>query len=125
MARDPLDADCNLCDAHRVPMLNTGFVVAQNLPFTREILDVWMACTGGGTRYGEECAKWKGKWAHEQAVFSDYLRYDYNPEGDNIRVSVSMLFPWFCSTGCWALGWVQTEKAYMNKRSDKPFVIRC
>jgi hypothetical protein len=45
-----------------------------------------MKCTNGGTRY-QDCEKWRNKWAHEQAVFSDYLRYDYNPDGDNIRVS--------------------------------------
>ncbi|KAF2279123.1 uncharacterized protein EI97DRAFT_456518 [Westerdykella ornata] len=85
MARDPLDDDCNLCDKYGTAMVNTGFVIAQNLPYTREIMDVWMACTAGGTRYGAECGKWKEEWAHEQSVFSDYLRYDYNPEGDNIR----------------------------------------
>jgi hypothetical protein len=68
-------------------MVNTGFVVAQNLPWTFEILDVWMACTGGETRYGAECGKWREQWAHEQSVFSDYLRWDFNPGGDNIRVS--------------------------------------
>jgi hypothetical protein len=88
MARDPLDDDCNLCDSNGIAMVNTGFVVAQNLPYTNKIFDVWMKCTGGKTKYGDGCAKWKGAWAHEQAVFSDYLRYDYNPDGDNIRVSI-------------------------------------
>lgn len=86
MARDPLDDDCNLCDSNGIPMVNTGFVITQNLPYTEEIFDVWMKCTSGETKY-KDCAKWKEQWAHEQAVMSDYLRYDYNPDGDNIRVS--------------------------------------
>jgi hypothetical protein len=66
-------------------MANTGFIVAQNLPYTHEILDVWATCTNG-ERY-EGCEKWKMEWAHEQSVFSEYLRWDFNPMGDNIRVS--------------------------------------
>jgi hypothetical protein len=112
MARDPWDEDQNLCDSHGVPMVNTGFVIAQNLELTHRTFETWMRCTSGELGKGEwtggywanaegesrgndgyrksyrECGQWKMKWAHEQSVFSEYLRRDFNPEGDNIAVSL-------------------------------------
>ena len=111
MARDPWDEGQNLCDSHGVPMVNTGFIIAQNLELTHRIFETWMRCTSGELGQGEweggywentegesrgkdgyrksyrDCGKWKTKWAHEQSVFSEYLRRDFNPEGDNIVVS--------------------------------------
>ncbi|KAF2748742.1 hypothetical protein M011DRAFT_485412 [Sporormia fimetaria CBS 119925] len=62
--------------------LNTGFIVAQNLSLTFEMLDAWKTCTEG-KRY-PECGQWKENWSHEQRAFSEYIRYDFNPKGDNI-----------------------------------------
>ncbi|KAL2264232.1 hypothetical protein VTK26DRAFT_64 [Humicola hyalothermophila] len=63
-------------------VLNSGVVVAQNLPLTEEMLEAWAECTTEKRYPG--CAKWKTKWSHEQRAFSEYIRYDFNPDGDNI-----------------------------------------
>ena len=80
-------------------MVNTGFVIAQNLPLTHHIFQAWISCTSGDLGWGEgygkeyrECGKWKMEWAHEQSVFSEYLRRDFNPQGDNIVVRLNCLF---------------------------------
>jgi hypothetical protein len=62
--------------------LNTGFMVAQALPYTFEMLAAWKNCPNG-TQY-PGCGTWKEKWSHEQKAFSEYIRYDYNPNGTNI-----------------------------------------
>lgn len=54
--------------------VNTGFIVAQQLPETLNILKAWKDCTSE-TRY-PGCGRWKQKWSHEQAAFSDYIRHD-------------------------------------------------
>jgi hypothetical protein len=43
----------------------------------------WAECPSE-TRY-KGCSKWKLDWAHEQAAFGNYLRYDYDRPND-IRV---------------------------------------
>ncbi|KAF1961871.1 hypothetical protein CC80DRAFT_512927 [Byssothecium circinans] len=69
-------------DGKGIQVLNTGVVVVQNLEFTRGMLDAWVACPGEETYEG--CARWKVEWSHEQRAFSEFIRYDFNPEGDNI-----------------------------------------
>jgi hypothetical protein len=63
-------------DGKGLRVLNTGFVVAQDSPTTRDMLEKWRDCTTE-TRY-EGCAQWKQNWSHEQRAFSEYIRYDYN-----------------------------------------------
>ena len=43
----------------------------------------WAECPSE-TKY-KGCAHWKTDWAHEQAAFGNYLRYDYD-RPDDIRV---------------------------------------
>ncbi|KAF1836546.1 hypothetical protein BDW02DRAFT_566975 [Decorospora gaudefroyi] len=69
-------------DSHGKLMLNTGLIIAQALPLTLAMLSAWVECPTQ-TRY-EGCAQWKQKWAHEQRVFFEYIRYDFNPNGSNI-----------------------------------------
>ncbi|KAF2651528.1 hypothetical protein K491DRAFT_577438, partial [Lophiostoma macrostomum CBS 122681] len=88
MSRDPLNADCDLCDKRGIPMLNTGFIIAQNIPYTSRIFAAWRSCTSAPPNLPPsyaECAHWKENWAHEQSVMSEYLRYDFNPTGHEIR----------------------------------------
>jgi hypothetical protein len=66
-------------------VLNTGFVVLQNLPHTHEMLQAWTECTTEKRYPG--CGQWKQRWSHEQRAFSEYIRYDFNPQGNNIVVS--------------------------------------
>jgi len=75
-------------DSKGLQVLNTGVVVVQNLPYTKKILDAWIECPDE-TRY-EGCGRWKDVWSHEQRAFSEYIRYDFNPDGDNIVVSYTV-----------------------------------
>ena len=67
-------------------VLNTGFIVAQALPLTFEMLDAWRTCTTEKRYQG--CGAWKEMWSHEQRAFSEYVRYDFNPSGHNIVVRI-------------------------------------
>jgi hypothetical protein len=69
-------------DSKGLRVLNTGFVVAQNIPTTIELLEAWRDCTGE-TRY-PGCAFWKEHWSHEQRAFSEYIRYDFNKTPETI-----------------------------------------
>ena len=70
-------------------VLNTGVVVLQNLPHTHEMMDAWKDCTSEKKYPG--CGQWKEKWSHEQRAFSEYIRYDFNPQGNNIVVRATLL----------------------------------
>lgn len=65
--------------------LNTGFIVTQALPLTFEMMDAWRKCTTG--ERWKDCGHWAQEWSHEQRAFSEYVRYDFNPDG-NIVVSI-------------------------------------
>jgi hypothetical protein len=82
MARDPNQPQ-NYDSAQHNILLNCGFVVAQNLPRTKEILGAWASCPDNEERY-PDCARWKNPWPAEQAAFGEYIRYDFN-EPDDIR----------------------------------------
>lgn len=86
----------NSVDSKGVQVLNTGVVIVQNLPYTKEMVDAWIECPNE-SRY-EGCGQWKDKWSHEQRVFSEYIRYDFNPNGDNIVVSSNMSGIFFVNT---------------------------
>ncbi|EOA87895.1 hypothetical protein ACJQWK_08335 [Exserohilum turcicum] len=62
--------------------LNTGVVIAQALPHTFDMLEAWKECPTSD-RY-PECKQWANEWSHEQKAFSEYIRYDFNPNGTNI-----------------------------------------
>ncbi|KAF1931560.1 uncharacterized protein M421DRAFT_98685 [Didymella exigua CBS 183.55] len=82
-------------DSYDLRVLNTGFVVAQNLPLTMSILAAWKDCTTE-TRY-PGCGKWKQRWSHEQRAFSEYIRHD--PE---FNVSAEAIVGISCDD---AVGW--------------------
>jgi hypothetical protein len=63
-------------------VLNTGVVVAQALPHTFDLLKAWKECPDGKRYPG--CGAWNETWSHEQRAFSEYIRYDFNPTGNNI-----------------------------------------
>ncbi|KAF2850152.1 hypothetical protein T440DRAFT_115295 [Plenodomus tracheiphilus IPT5] len=63
--------------------LNTGFVIARQSKRTQEMYKAWAECPSEKKYPG--CARWKLDWAHEQAAFGNYLRYDYD-RPDDIRV---------------------------------------
>lgn len=60
--------------------LNTGFVVAQGIPLTFETMDAWRDCPTGERYPG--CEYWATHWSHEQRAFSEYIRYDFNPDNN-------------------------------------------
>lgn len=57
-------------------------VMAQNSTQTQELLEAWRDCTTEKRYPG--CGQWKQKWSHEQRAFSEYVRYDYNKDPENI-----------------------------------------
>ena len=63
--------------------LNTGFVIARQSKRTQEMYKAWAECPSEKRYPG--CARWKVDWAHEQAAFGNYLRYDFD-RPDDIRV---------------------------------------
>jgi hypothetical protein len=82
MAVDP-DEPQNKDAAHNGTNLNCGFVIAQNLPRTFEILDAWAHCPDDEERY-PGCSRWRNTWPAEQAAFGEYVRYEFNrPEDVN------------------------------------------
>jgi hypothetical protein len=71
-------------------VLNTGVVVAQASPLTFETMKAWRHCPEG--QQYPDCKTWAQNWSHEQRAFSEYIRYDYNPN-NNIVVSMPALEP--------------------------------
>jgi hypothetical protein len=80
LAFDP-DEPQNKDAARNGTLLNCGFVVAQNLPRTFEILDAWSHCPDTEERY-PGCSRWKTTWPAEQAAFGEYIRYDFDGAHD-------------------------------------------
>ncbi|CAF3599227.1 unnamed protein product [Fusarium graminearum] len=67
-------------DAKGKVMMNTGFMVARQSNRTQELFHDWNQCPTE-TKY-KGCDRWKTDWAHEQAAFANYVRYDYNLTDD-------------------------------------------
>jgi hypothetical protein len=81
MAEDPNSE--NNRDSKGWVLWNTGFVIAQQSARTQELFDIWDKCPTG-ERY-PDCKHWAQDWAHEQAAFGNFVRYDFNTT-DDIRV---------------------------------------
>ncbi|KAF4496310.1 hypothetical protein FAGAP_7566 [Fusarium agapanthi] len=79
LANDPGDSDRNRDEKGKVSQ-NTGFIIAQQSNRTQELFDDWEHCPGEKKYKG--CARWANDWAHEQAAFSNYVRYSYNQTQD-------------------------------------------
>ncbi|OKL57913.1 hypothetical protein UA08_06441 [Talaromyces atroroseus] len=82
MALDP-SMDFNK-DEHGNVNLNTGFIIAQASPRATEMFNIWEDCVTED-RYAN-CSKWRYEWSHEQAAFSNYLRYEYSGESEVISL---------------------------------------
>lgn len=67
-------------------VLNSGVVILQNLPHTHQMMQAWTECTTEKRYPG--CGQWKDRWSHEQRAFAEYIRYDFNPAGNNIVVRI-------------------------------------
>ncbi|EDU45110.1 conserved hypothetical protein [Pyrenophora tritici-repentis Pt-1C-BFP] len=81
--REDRDGDTHVSeDSRGRTVLNSGFIVAQALPYTFDMFTAWKECPTG-TRY-PDCNHWADVWSHEQRAFSEYIRYDFNPNGTNI-----------------------------------------
>jgi hypothetical protein len=63
-------------------VLNAGLIIAQSSTYTIDLLTDWAECPTEKKYPG--CSQWKNQWSHEQRAFSEYIRYDYNEDGDNI-----------------------------------------
>ncbi|KAF4987247.1 hypothetical protein FDECE_15518 [Fusarium decemcellulare] len=59
-------------------ILNTGFVIAQAGQRSQDMFERWEDCP----RSIPGCDHWNFKWAHEQAAFSWYIRYEFNQTND-------------------------------------------
>lgn len=46
------------------------------------MLKVWLDCPNEERWKG--CGQWKMEWSHEQRAFNEYVRYEFNPDEDNI-----------------------------------------
>ncbi|GAM89512.1 hypothetical protein ANO11243_075510 [Dothideomycetidae sp. 11243] len=55
--------------------LNSGFMIAQNIPVAHDMLKDWIACPTEAKFKG--CAHWKQTKWHEQSAFGNYVRYAY------------------------------------------------
>jgi galactosyl transferase GMA12/MNN10 family len=64
--------------------LNTGFIIAQASKRTTEVFNIWEDCVTED-RFAN-CSKWRYEWSHEQAAFSNYLRYEYSGESEVIQL---------------------------------------
>ncbi|KAH6980359.1 hypothetical protein EDB82DRAFT_560307 [Fusarium venenatum] len=80
MANDP-DTPKNR-DAQGTVMMNTGFIIARQSDRTQDLFHDWNQCPTD-TKY-KGCQRWMKDWAHEQAAFSNHVRYDYNST-DEVR----------------------------------------
>lgn len=90
MARDP-DQPQNYDSKHRLN-LNCGFVVAQSLPRTQQILKEWASCPDDQDKY-PDCDRWKNPWPAEQAAFGEYIHYNYSDEIQEVGCSDANGFP--------------------------------
>jgi hypothetical protein len=83
MALDP-NADFNKDERGNIN-LNTGFIIAQASPRTTEMFNVWEDCVTD--RKFDKCSKWRYEWSHEQAAFSNFMRYEYQRGSEVIELS--------------------------------------
>lgn len=80
MAIDPDDPPNH--DVHGRVNDNAGFIVAQNLPRTHEMLRAWHKCPDEPSDTYKDCGRWKYPWPAEQAAFAEYIRYNFDGPND-------------------------------------------
>jgi hypothetical protein len=82
LALDP-DTDYNRDERGNVN-LNTGFIIAQASERTTRMFNRWENCVNDNEF--ANCSKWRWDWSHEQAAFSNYLRYEYTRPNEIISL---------------------------------------
>jgi nucleotide-diphospho-sugar transferase len=65
-------------------MWNTGFVITQQSQRTEDMFDSWVNCPTDEKYPG--CSHWEYSWAHEQAAFAEYIRYEYNETDELVPI---------------------------------------
>lgn len=60
---------------------NAGFITAQNLPRTFDMLDDWVSCPDNEEEF-EGCDNFRHGWPAEQGAFGEHIRYKYNATTD-------------------------------------------
>lgn len=83
MALDP-DRSWNK-DSYKRLVTNAGFIVAQNLPRTHDMLAAWTNCPDDEVKY-PNCSQWKKPWPAEQRAFADYIRYEFDAKHDVLEI---------------------------------------
>jgi hypothetical protein len=83
MALDPPDAQNH--DSRGRLMMNAGFIVAQNLPRTHEMLRAWDSCPSNGSMY-PGCRDYISSWPAEQGAWSTFIRQSFNRTHDHVAV---------------------------------------
>jgi hypothetical protein len=98
MALDPV-ADYNRDERGNIN-LNTGFIIAQASDRTTQMFNTWEDCVTD-EKYAN-CSKWRYEWSHEQAAFSNYLRYEYNLPNEVISLPCAEAngYPSTAESGC-------------------------
>jgi hypothetical protein len=64
-------------DSYGLLNINAGFIVAQDLRRTHEILRQWHSCPDNEAMY-PNCTKYSKDWPAEQGAWGDYMRRKYN-----------------------------------------------
>ena len=72
-------------DDYGVLNINAGFIIAQDLERTHEILRAWDSCPNNETKY-PGCSKFANTWPAEQGAFGNFMRRQFNETGDRIEI---------------------------------------
>ncbi|KAM0547792.1 hypothetical protein ACHAPJ_010253 [Fusarium lateritium] len=78
LSNDP-DSPRNRDEKGKV-MQNTGFIIARQDARSQKLFSDWEHCPTEVKYKG--CKHWGKDWAHEQAAFANYVRYDYSSSGE-------------------------------------------
>jgi len=97
-ARDPDNEPQNF-DTKGRNTINTGFMIAQNLPRTRDLLKALEDCPDNEEKY-PNCAKFKYTHPHEQGAYSEYIRYEFEDSVIEIPCSEANGYPQRSLPGC-------------------------
>lgn len=87
----------NMFDSHDNVRINAGFITAQNIPKTFELIKAWDSCPDNEERF-PGCSFLRQNWPGEQGALGDYVRYDpeFNKPTDVLAFDGSdgNGFPW-------------------------------
>ena len=88
-------------DEQHVLNINAGFIVAQHLDRTQEILRAWDSCPSNETVF-PGCRKFITNWPAEQGAWGNFMRRTFNETDDYIEIPCTEAngFPGM-GTECW------------------------